>query len=636
MAIALRHVVASYRLRALFLVLVALLAPTFVLGCAAESEEHHASTGQAASTPEYEAFHRALEGAKAAREARDASEQRLDEAIAKVALALTSDEQSAMRAAYHRGEGKAPAEAYDEAVAVMARALLVPSAQGGPREIRPQVLEAARPGEWWPFSTGGSACAEIYEAMKMLAADEEEAAAALTFAGHALDDAPLTYPNGEVGSYGSIAARATGKRAGSDELALTVYDDFAKLALVTHALYVVSTLHADAPHVPGDTSAIARVLAPVVELAERLPALYVGSSGLGQSLQAVILANPRSLPTALRTLSRAEALVPSPYIKLVLGAAAITNIYVAQQRWNEGEYLDALVAGLRASPDVIEFGAQIVKVAATRIAEAERLAAIAGRVAAKLAPPLFLAVSILQTYQAFGEMSARGDLASQVRLAGNVVAVAGFGMSTAIALGLLPTGFGTPVAIVILAGSAIQMLADFILKRAEEEARTRVARELLAGVGIEGALVETLLSAKPKRMHELASVEGLAIGPEKVRALASRYPDLITHDMNNGWVLYGVIDMAHAFRENRAFDAAALLEAVGASGEDGAFAIYAFGNNTTQTHLQGYPSAAVSSVALDRQWVDALTANKRSYDSQAPEIAAAFGAAITYLTPLVR
>ena len=173
-------------------------------------------------------------------------------------------------------------------------------------------------------------------------------------------------------------------------------------------------------------------------------------------------------------------------------------------------------------------------------------------------------------------------------------------------------------------------------KARDGRARTRVARELLGGVGIEGALADTLLAAKPKRMHELASAEGLAIGPKKVRMIASRYPDLVTHDMHNGWVLYGVLDMARAFRGNPAFDAAALLDAVGTSGEDGAFAIYAFGNNTTQTHLQGYPNAVVSSAALDRQWVDALTANKASYDAPAPEIAAAFDAAIAYLTPLVR
>ncbi|MBS2012518.1 MAG: hypothetical protein JST00_06515 [Deltaproteobacteria bacterium] len=599
--------------------LLAIVTMVFAPACAAESAEDEDVGAQWSPVERsyFDALERAVEDAKGAQAKVEESKEALSAELATVYLALTPQEVQKYTLAFHnRPENREAREAHARAVRAAAAALL--TGMRARDDVKPELLGYTKERidrDWLStrFNLSVRSAKAVYATAVLIANADAELAddqlpAVLRFAGRIFRDRTFRVVNADgtvvTGRYREVAALGAG--VSEAELDKKIDADIVVPALVNRTMRTLSD-KGEAPAVA--TTDIETILEPLAEA----PHLFEGLPVIRDGVQKLLAARGGQVQPAVQALASAP---PSKFLTGIGAVSVVASLWQARNAWMEDDWKGALQNSVHAVPHLLETLASIAKYSNTRLLNA----ALLGRMTARLEPIIGLAITALETYEAWKEFREESNVGTGLSFGGGLLSCAGFAMM------LFPPA-ATAGVVVLAVGTAVRFLGEWVASRIEAAERRARIRQTLQGMGFSQALANTLVGASARRMGELG--ERLRLAPAQVRALATEYPSMITNDANSGYPIEAIADVTNAFRGTSngaaSFDTVALVRAIGNDR-----AVFMFSSTVTPVRFGGYPPR--QGAGLRSQWVTALR-NARGY---AAEVVAGAQGAATYLEPLAR
>jgi len=600
------------------------LATMIVPACASPTEEDLGEQWLPVERTYFDALERAVADAKEAQTAVEESKESLSAELITVFPAMTPDEVRRYTLSfYRRTENEKAREAHANAVAAAATALL--TGKRAQDNIKPELLGYTKERidrDWfstrWNLSVRSAKA--VYGTATLIAnADaeiaDEQLPAVLRFAGRVYADKTFSVKNPDgtvvVGRYREVAALGAGVTEA--ELDKKIDADIVVPALVNRAIHKLS----EKTSTFGQAPALAPVdIEEILEPLAEAPHLFEGLPVIKNGVQRLLAARGAQVQPALQAFG---GMPPSKFLTGIGAVSVIASIWQAKNAWMEDDWKGALQNAVHAVPHLLETMAAIAKYSNTRLLNA----ALLGRLSARVEPIVGLAITALETYEAWKEFREESNLGTGMSFGGGLLSCAGFAMM------LFPPAALAGV-VVLAVGTAIRFLGEWVASRIERAERRERVRQTLVSLGFAAPVAATLVGASSKRMAEFT--ERLQLSPAQVRALATEYPSMVTKDAGSGFPLWAIIDMSNTFRGSSAggksFDTVTLVRSISKDDES---AVQMFSNTVLPYQMVDYPSKDATPAAR-KQWVTALK-NVRSY---ATKVVTGANGAATYLEPLAQ
>lgn len=462
----------------------------------------------------------------------------------------------------------------------------------------------------------------IYESLVLLAnADAEILESAdvgvLHFARDVLRDKSFSAPNGGeaaaiTGTYREIAKLGSGV-TGDDELNKRIEADILIPLLAKRTIRMLGEKADGGANYEPTPADVEEILEPLSEAPHFFEGIPIAKAGVQKLLTA---RGPSMRDAYLNT----NLGVPNKFLASVQVVSVIANLWMAKNAWQEGDYAMALQNVVHAIPHMAESLAAIAKLTNTRLLNAAML----GRLSMRLEPIIGLAVTALETYEAWKEFKDESNIGTGLAVGGGLVSCAGF------ALMLFPAT--APVGVIVLAaGTAIRFIGELLAGRIEGAEMREQVETTLKEIGYEEALIKTLLDAEEERVTEM--VQELHLMPSQVKLIAQRYPRFVTQDSHHGYAIEALKDIKKVFQPTSApapatgegFNMVDFMAAIDpAGGDDGAMMLFCF--TVLPLRFPGYPGGQ----ATKQAWVSALR-NTTNTSGYTPEAQAGFARAANYL-----